>query len=259
MLVISDVTIPLGNSRSALEERSFRNVMSEGDKRTLALAFFLAQLNKMSDLSEKILVFDDPVTSLDENRELYTSEIVGVLSTKAKQVIVLSHRSDFLYRVWDHFGNGAKHAVPCKRLEIRFKENEQDSSEITTDWDIRSAVRSFHADNIRKVLDFMNGSHQYKSHYIAMLLRPIMETHFKACYPDTFTGGVRNLGDFLACIARSDAKSPLHALKGDVTIEIDLLNKYLTTSQHGGDLQPSISRNQLIPYCRRVLALVGRL
>lgn len=251
-------TIPLGNQQTDISQRSFRNVLSEGDKRTLALAFFLSKLDLLDDISKIIVVFDDPVTSLDENRQLYTSEIVGDLSATAEQVIVLSHRPEFLYKVWDHFGNGAKYAVPCELLEVRHTEDELDFSEIRADWDIRAAVRSFYAGNIRRVLDFMQGSHQYEPNYIAMILRPILETHFKTCYPDEFSGD-SNLGRFIGCISCADANSPLYALQGDVADELDKLNRYLTPSQHGGDLPPNVKRNWILPYCRRVLAVVGRI
>ena len=103
--------IPLTVRGNDVSEQSFRNVLSEGDKRTLALAFFLAQLDERPDLPGLIVVFDDPVSSLDENRQLYTSEVIGETSRNAKQTIVLSHRPDFLYRVYDHYGRGPN--TPC--------------------------------------------------------------------------------------------------------------------------------------------------
>ncbi len=258
MIALSGEKIALGNEKTDVSKRSFKNVLSEGDKRTLALGFFLSKLDLLEDSSDKVIVFDDPVTSLDENRQLYTSEIIGKISIDADQVIVLSHRPEFLYKVWDHFGNGAKYAVPCKLLEIRHKEREVDSSEIVVDWDIRASVRSAHASNLRRVLDFMQGSYTYEPNYIAMLLRPIMETHFKACYPEDFSGDM-NLGSFLGCINSPDANPSLNALKGDVAVELDILNRYLTPSQHNGDLPPSVTRDWVLPYCRRVLAVVGRI
>ena len=40
--------------------------MSAGDRNTLALAFFFTNLDQSPDLAQKIIVIDDPITSLDE-------------------------------------------------------------------------------------------------------------------------------------------------------------------------------------------------
>src|SRR3546814_14723633 len=72
--------------------------MSAGDKNTFALAFFLSQLKRDPHIANKIVVFDDPFTSLDDFRRAMTAkEIVRAGETaKAAQVIVLSHDKFFL-------------------------------------------------------------------------------------------------------------------------------------------------------------------
>lgn len=52
---------------SADQGPSFRTTLSAGDRNTLALAFFFASLDQDSDLARKIVVIDDPMTSLDES------------------------------------------------------------------------------------------------------------------------------------------------------------------------------------------------
>ena len=146
---------------------------------------------------------------------------------RANQTVVMSHRPDFLYKLYDHYGRGAKHSVPCKLFEIRFSEGLLRESEIRSEWDILAAVRSFQAENIRKVIEFTKGSHEHDANYIAMLLRPMIETHFKACYPDEFPGGW-SLGLFLAAIGNPDANRVLVPLRGAVADELDVLNRYMT-------------------------------
>ena len=51
---------------------SFRNTLGAGDRNTLALAFFFASLDSDPQLAQKIVVIDDPMTSLDEHRALTT-------------------------------------------------------------------------------------------------------------------------------------------------------------------------------------------
>ena len=67
-------------------EQSFGNVFSGGDRTTLAFAFFLASLDRDPDLKDKIVVIDDPISSMDSHRTLTTAQIVRKLCSRAKQV-----------------------------------------------------------------------------------------------------------------------------------------------------------------------------
>lgn len=79
-----------------LSNTSFKNVLSEGDKNTIAFSFFLAKLTADPHYADKIVVFDDPLTSLDMNRRTATIEQLVKLYGDCKQVIVLSHNLHFL-------------------------------------------------------------------------------------------------------------------------------------------------------------------
>lgn len=75
---------------------SFKNILSEGDKNTIAFSFFLAKIKTKKDLSNQIIVFDDPLTSLDQNRRNATIHQLILLYQKSEQLIVLSHNLHFL-------------------------------------------------------------------------------------------------------------------------------------------------------------------
>lgn len=79
-----------------LQNTSFKNVLSEGDKNTIAFSFFLAKLTSDPNFANKIVVFDDPLTSLDQNRRHATIDQLMMLHSRCKQVIVLSHNLHFL-------------------------------------------------------------------------------------------------------------------------------------------------------------------
>ena len=78
--------------------------MSEGDKNTLAFALFLAKLDQMppSELSKKVVVIDDPITSLDTHRRRKTVEAICKFHSSVKQIVVLSHDAVFLHDIWKH-------------------------------------------------------------------------------------------------------------------------------------------------------------
>jgi hypothetical protein len=79
----------------------FKNTLSEGDKSTLAFAFFIASLEAMPDLSNQVVIFDDPLSSLDETRREATARVLLGLSPKLNQLCVFTHKKDFLWMVYD--------------------------------------------------------------------------------------------------------------------------------------------------------------
>jgi len=85
--VINNVQVAL----TADDGPAFRNTLSSGDRNTLALAFFFASLDQDPQLAQKIVVIDDPMTSLDEHRALTTVQEMRRLVPRVSQVIVLSH------------------------------------------------------------------------------------------------------------------------------------------------------------------------
>ncbi len=70
------------------------NTLSSGDKSTLAFAFFIAKYRR-EDVSNQILVFDDPITSLDFFRKTQTKNTILRFVKEAAQVIVLTHSMEF--------------------------------------------------------------------------------------------------------------------------------------------------------------------
>jgi len=70
----------------------FGEVLSDSDKRVLALSFFIAQLNADKEkLKETIVILDDPFTSFDDNRIEQVFSAIKEIAASAKQLIVLSH------------------------------------------------------------------------------------------------------------------------------------------------------------------------
>ncbi len=73
------------------ERPSIKFSMSEGDKNALALSFFLASLELDPQLSEKIIVFDDPVSHFDEKRRTTMLSYLMHFGQKARQLFLLTH------------------------------------------------------------------------------------------------------------------------------------------------------------------------
>jgi wobble nucleotide-excising tRNase len=95
-LIIDGTPVPLSGAEGA---PCFRNTLSAGDRNTLALAFFFASLQNDPDRARKIVVIDDPMTSLDEHRTLHTLQEMDRLAREVVGMIVLSHSKPFLLGV----------------------------------------------------------------------------------------------------------------------------------------------------------------
>ena len=76
--------------------RAFSSTLSSGDRKTLALAFFLSRLKLDPDRSQRIVVIDDPISSLDITRRRATLEELVQLANECAQLIILSHDPVFL-------------------------------------------------------------------------------------------------------------------------------------------------------------------
>jgi wobble nucleotide-excising tRNase len=71
-VLINNQPIAVSGAAPGPGEPSFRSSLSSGDRNTLALAFFFASLDQDANLASKIVVIDDPISSLDEHRSLTT-------------------------------------------------------------------------------------------------------------------------------------------------------------------------------------------
>ncbi|MGH8628229.1 MAG: AAA family ATPase, partial [Gammaproteobacteria bacterium] len=71
-VLINNTPVSIDGSDPVPGEPSFRNTLSAGDRNTLALAFFFASLDQDANLAGKVVVIDDPISSLDEHRALTT-------------------------------------------------------------------------------------------------------------------------------------------------------------------------------------------
>lgn len=80
-------------------------VLSEGEQKVIAIADFLAEM-QLSEINKGI-VFDDPVTSLDEKRKSEIAERL-VIESSQKQVVVFTHDLVFVSSLIGH----------CKYLNI---------------------------------------------------------------------------------------------------------------------------------------------
>lgn len=76
-------------------ERDFKEGLSEGEMQVLALCFFFAFLDIQKDKKSKILVFDDPITSLDNSNLSHLVDLIAEEQKFFSQTFVLTHHRAF--------------------------------------------------------------------------------------------------------------------------------------------------------------------
>jgi len=244
---INGTNVEIGNKPRGTP--SFRTTLSAGDRSTLALAFFLVQLEESPALADTVIVFDDPFTSLDRFRRTCTQQEICRKVDQAKQVIVLSHDPHFLKLVWDSF--------PHTRIKTLQLARAGDSTTIN-EWDIETEVQEGY---MRDFLDLQAFVHRGtgEPRDVARKIRPLLEGHLRFRFPNQFPGN-EWLGDFINRIATADQTSPLHPLQSHDLPEIRAVNDYSKKYHHqqnpAADSEP-IDSSELEAYSRRALKLVN--
>ncbi|WP_231267504.1 AAA family ATPase [Helicobacter pylori] len=108
---------------NALENSEAKIILSDGEKTTLAFAYFLARLKlfyKKKDLKNLVVVIDDPISSLDEQRIYNTTCLVAKINQELAreklsneedkaQVFVLTHNHTFMARLINMVGKHARY------------------------------------------------------------------------------------------------------------------------------------------------------
>jgi len=242
------------NGQNDVSKPSFKNLLSEGDRRTLALAFFLAQLEALPSLKGKIIVFDDPVTSMDDNRRMLTTESIDKLRVDAKQVIVLSHRRRFLYTFFTQFVRSKIDKASTKLLKVCSQSGNPEHSSIQS-WGVDDAANSEVRRRYSIVYDFVFARADHSPIDVAGHLRFLLENYFESLYPDVFLPGT-SLGAWINRIQNSTENDPMYVLRESVEQDVKYFNILSRTTNHPtfSEFQP----NDVRAYCRRVSKMIGR-
>ena len=176
-LLINNRRVDLGDLRTPIDQPSFKNTLSTGDRMTLGLAIFLAQLERETDLTERIVIFDDPFSSQDAFRRSQTVYEIIRVARACAQVIVLSHDVQFLKQLWEKYPAAERSA-----LQITL---EPSGSKISV-FDLDVACRGRAAAELDDLIAFRStGAGNLRE--IIKKLRVVLETHFRLSYPSALS------------------------------------------------------------------------
>lgn len=247
-VVINNTAV--GLTAGAAGGPSFRSTLSAGDRNALALAFFFVSLDRDPQLANKIVVIDDPMTSLDEHRSLTTVQEVLRLTARVTQMIVLSHSKPFLCALWDGGDRTARAAIKIVR--------DGEGSNLQA-WDVRLDTINAHDKRHEKVTAYIQTANAAEERNIAESLRPILEAFMRVAYPASFPPGTL-LGPFVSlCEPRAGTQAEI-LNQADIT-ELRALLDYANRFHH--DSNPAweteiINDQQLVQFSERTLAFARR-
>ncbi len=153
---------------------NFKNSLSESDKRVLAFAFFLSLLRHDEGLDKKILVFDDPFSSFDEERKRDTIQLLADIKyessgveKKPLQKILLTHEKTFYRDV--------------------YLKSFKDSSTQTLKIDFDKVIDGINTSRI----DYCNVDEEFPDDKIIAKIKRVKEIHESQAYSEKYNGDCR--------------------------------------------------------------------
>jgi wobble nucleotide-excising tRNase len=179
-LVINNNHVPVAGGTQQPGQPSFKTALSAGDRNTLALAFFFAALEQDPALAGKIVVIDDPVSSLDDHRMLATTQELRRFSQRVSQMIVLSHTKPFLCRLWEG-------TVATTRIALKLERNGTGSALV--DWDVSQDAITEHDRRTELFNEYRSHGGGANSREVARSIRPHMEAYLRVACATTFPPG----------------------------------------------------------------------
>ncbi len=247
-VVINNTSVPIAGGTPTSGTPSFKNTLSAGDRNTLALAFFFASLDSDPTLADKIVVIDDPITSLDDHRAVVTAQEVRALSARAGQVIVLSHDKRFLCGVWEHADKKACAALSLVRDPNCPIAAWSVSDDCVTEYDRQHA-------RLRAYLPANTGG----ARQVAQDLRHVLEGFLRRACPEHFLPG-EVLGKFRERVRNRQVADP-EILPANTVTELDVISEYANTFHHEtnpGWETEHINDMQLRDWVQRTLAFAKK-
>ncbi len=247
---INEVSVKLGDTKT-YGQPCFRNILSQGDKNSLAFAFFLARLNQDENLSNRIVIFDDPISSLDSHRKDFTKTEILNIADRSNQCVVMSHDKYFLRSIFDN-----EKTAEIKSLSI----NRGPNGSLIKEWDIENDTMNSYFKDFYKMLHYINnGVEESELRSIARCIRPVLEGYFRIKYPKYFKEN-EWLGDLIKKIDQ-DITTGSNTLNFTAVrfSELKNINDYSKKYHHkfnqSADSE-AISDDELKPFIERTIKII---
>lgn len=229
---------------------SFSTVLSDGDKRSLALAFFLAKALHDKSHAENIVVLDDVFASLDSNRRAQTIVAMCAIATRCAQLVVLAHDAYFLLELQKALG---KEGADILAMQIR---RVGELSELVTA-DFSAMCESDYYRQYKTVYDYLNGPAPGNLLPVAQAIRPLVEGNLHRRFPGHIPEGL-TVGQILGLIDSAPAGSTLAELQSE-SAKLHQFNNFAAAFHHnteGKVVRTVVTDGELNPFAKAAMAFV---
>ncbi len=254
-LLINGHQVPVGPNTAPSGSQTFKTTLSAGDRNTLALAFFLAALDQDPNRANRVVVFDDPMSSLDKHRRMATIQEIRTLLPTVAQVIVMSHDDHFLFDLYDRVAprDASHNVIDTTSLCIGLAPG----SSTICEWDIESEKLGRHDKRHALLMTFVS-SGSGDSMKIAQSIRPHLEHYLRVACPDKFRDG-EMLREFRNR-ARAAMQGGTPIISANKFKELDEIVEFSNQFHHDTNLAAdtvTINNTELQQYVTRTLAFVA--
>jgi wobble nucleotide-excising tRNase len=251
-LKVRDKVVKLGGRADASTAHCFATALGDGDRRTLALALFVARLETDPQLADKVVVLDDPVSSLDHNRRHESLRIIGLLTSKCRQMIVLSHDRffirDFRNRVLD------SKTIPTETLTIK---RVQKGFSAIAPCDIDDVCTSEYYRHHRLVSDYVDGKSTADARDVAKAIRPMLEGYYHRRFPGRIPRRTV-FGQIIQQVQQAQPGDPLGNLRPLIE-KLAAVNDYAGRFHHDTNLAADtaiVVESELVNFAGQALNLI---
>lgn len=231
---------------------TFHAALSEGDKRTLAFAFFLARLFADPDRASATVALDDVFTSLDKHRRFKTLNAILRMSKECDQAIILGHDAYFLRDARIHLRKKKQESIG----EFSLYRDADDFSYLDQ-FDLDDYCSSEYYKHYVRVEKFVGADRTVSQLEVAQSLRPLMEGHLHRCFPKKFKEG-QTVGDMVGEIGNASASNPISRLQR-YRAELGQFNDFVAAFHHdtsGGHPRTEVTEGELLPFAKSVLGFI---
>lgn len=196
--------------------------LSEGDKNAIAIAFFLAHI-EIKGINNKIIVFDDPLSSFDYSRKNITLHNLAKIASECEQFFLLSHDLLFAKDFTEKIGS----ETPLNLII----DNDGSTSKFKIQNIEKETLTSLQLDILRVKSFLKNQSNEEnEKREIVRCIRPILEGAIKIKFFE-FIPNNKWLGDIISLINNSKSNEVLYKLN-KIKDELSELNDYSKRYHH---------------------------
>lgn len=228
---------------------TFTTALSEGDKRTLAFAFFIASVLNDPRIADRIVIIDDPMCSLDKNRRFATLSRLKQIHAAAHQLVTLAHDAYFLRDLRNGVRKGNGNAA-IGQLALRATPFDYTGF---ADLSLGTECESEYVQNCRMLSEYAAGTGG-DPRTVAKTIRPLLEGYLHRRFPALLPRDGM-FGAMVAAIRDAEATSPL-AHAQNLVQELNQINDYAGQFHHDTSQAPVPA--ELKGYVERALCLIHK-